>query len=108
MSKPTNQAKLGESIPSTMRAAVYHGDGKVSAEIIPTPAIGAREILIRVESCGICHTDLKKVEYNLLPPPRVYGHETAGIIAQVGAEVTKYALGDRVIVFHHIPCGDCF
>ena len=91
-----------------MRAAVYKGSGIVSVETIPTPSIGPGELLIRVESCGICHTDLKKVEYNLLPPPRIYGHETAGVVVAVGAEVSKYVPGDRVIVFHHIPCGACF
>ncbi len=73
-----------------------------------TPRIGPGEILIRVEACGVCHTDLKKIEYDLLTPPRIYGHETAGVVAAVGASVTKYQPGDRVIVFHHIPCGDCF
>ena len=77
-------------------------------EQIPTPEIGPGEVLIRVEACGVCHTDLKKVEYNLLPPPRVYGHETAGVVAKTGADVSQYQPGDRVIVFHHIPCGDCF
>jgi L-iditol 2-dehydrogenase len=91
-----------------MRAAVYRGERNVIVEEIPTPQIGAGEILIRVEACGVCHTDLKKVEYDLLPPPRVYGHETAGTVAQVGAGVTAYRPGDRVIVFHHIPCGECF
>jgi L-iditol 2-dehydrogenase len=91
-----------------MQAAVYRGNQRVLVEDIPTPEIGPGEILIRVEACGVCHTDLKKVEYNLLPPPRVYGHETAGIVAQVGSGVTKYQPGDRVIVFHHIPCGHCF
>jgi L-iditol 2-dehydrogenase len=91
-----------------MRAAVYRGPGRISIESIETPQLARGEILIRVESCGICHTDLKKIEYNLLPPPRIYGHETAGIIAAVGDRVTKYAPGDRVIVFHHIPCGQCF
>src|SRR6202044_3542960 len=61
-----------------MRAAVYTGDSVVSVEQVPTPAIGPGELLIRVESCGICHTDLKKIEYNLLAPPRIFGHETAG------------------------------
>lgn len=91
-----------------MRAAVYLGEGSIGVRSIPTPRIGPREVLIRVETCGVCHTDLKKIEYNLLPPPRIYGHETAGVIAAIGDEVTKYAPGDRVIVFHHIPCGDCF
>src|ERR1039457_5112056 len=91
-----------------MQAAVYRGSGVVSVEEIPTPSIGPGEILIRVEACGICHTDLKKIEYNLLAPPRVYGHETAGIVAAVGSRVTKFALGDRVVAFHHIPCRQCF
>lgn len=99
---------MDRPIPNTMRAAVYKGNGGVSVESVETPRIGGGEILIRVESCGICHTDLKKIEYDLLPPPRIYGHETAGVVAAVGERVSKYGIGDRVVVFHHIPCGDCF
>ncbi|HYA17865.1 MAG TPA: zinc-dependent dehydrogenase [Bryobacteraceae bacterium] len=91
-----------------MRAAVYRGQSVVSVDEIDTPQIAPGEILIRVEACGVCHTDLKKIEYNLLTPPRVYGHETAGVVAHVGSNVTKFKPGDRVIVFHHIPCGTCF
>lgn len=91
-----------------MRAAVYRGASRVIVEEIPTPIIGPGELLIRVEACGVCHTDLKKVEYDLLAPPRVYGHETAGTVVQTGEGVTQYTPGDRVIVFHHIPCGECF
>ena len=94
--------------PTTMRAAVYTGESKVSVESVPTPVIGPGEILIGVESCGICHTDLKKIEYNLLAPPRIFGHETAGVVAAVGAGVRNYEPGDHVIVFHHIPCLECF
>jgi len=96
------------AIPATMHAAVYRGSSVVDVEEIPTPAIGPGEILIRVEACGICHTDLKKIEHNLLDPPRVYGHETAGVIAAVGSGVTRFSPGDRVVAFHHIPCGKCF
>jgi L-iditol 2-dehydrogenase len=91
-----------------MRAAVYRGKGRIAVETVPTPVIGPGEILVRVESCGVCHTDLKKVEYDLLPPPRIYGHETAGVVVAVGERVRKYVPGDGVIAFHHIPCGDCF
>jgi L-iditol 2-dehydrogenase len=91
-----------------MNAAVYTGDSKISVEAIPTPTIGPGELLIRVESCGICHTDLKKIEHNLLAPPRIFGHETAGVVAAVGAGVRNFTAGDRVIVFHHIPCMECF
>ena len=87
---------------------MYRGQSTVGVEEIPTPAIGPGEILIRVEACGICHTDLKKIEYNLLAPPRIYGHETAGVVAAVGSGVTAYRPGDRVVAFHHIPCLDCF
>src|SRR3982750_889307 len=96
------------TIPEMMHAAVYRGESTVNVEEIPTPAIEPGEILIRVEACGICHTDLKKIEHNLLTPPRVYGHETAGIVAAVGTGVTKFRPGDRVVAFHHIPCLDCF
>ncbi len=97
-----------DSVPATMHAAVYKGRSTVAVEEIPTPQIGPGEMLVRVEACGICHTDLKKIEYDLLAPPRVYGHETAGVVAQVGENVTAFAPGDRVVVFHHIPCMDCF
>jgi L-iditol 2-dehydrogenase len=96
------------AIPDTMHAAVYRGQSMVNVEEIPTPAIQAGEILIRVEACGICHTDLKKIEYNLLEPPRVYGHETAGVVAATGSGVTRFRPGDRVVAFHHIPCLECF
>ena len=95
-------------ISKSMRAAVYQGGSVVAVEVVPTPKIAAGEMLIRVEACGVCHTDLKKIEYDLLPAPRIYGHETAGVVAAVGAGVTKYVVGDRVVVFHHIPCGECF
>ena len=95
-------------IPEMMKAAVYRGRSVVSIEEIPTPAIGRGEILIRVEACGICHTDLKKIEHNLLAPPRIFGHETAGIVAAVGEGVARFNPGDRVVAFHHIPCLNCF
>jgi len=91
-----------------MKAAVYRGASTIAIDDVDVPAIGPGEILIRVESCGICHTDLKKIEYNLLPPPRIFGHETAGVVAAVGEGVTAIAPGQRVAVFHHIPCSDCF
>lgn len=91
-----------------MQAAVYRGQSMVSVEEIPTPAINPGEILIRVEACGICHTDLKKIEHNLLDPPRIYGHETAGVVAAVGSGVRRFQPGDRVVAFHHIPCLTCF
>ncbi len=105
---PTVLSEPAVDVPAKMRAAVYRGNSVVSVDEVLTPKIGDGEILIRVEACGVCHTDLKKIEYDLLTPPRIYGHETAGVVALVGRGVTKYRPGDRVIVFHHIPCGNCF
>jgi L-iditol 2-dehydrogenase len=97
-----------DAIPATMKAAVYRGDSRIVMETLETPQAGPGEILVRVETCGVCHTDLKKVQYNLLPPPRIFGHETAGVVVRIGENVTRYSVGDRVIAFHHIPCGNCF
>lgn len=101
-------ADFETAVPPTMRAAVYKGDSVVAVEHVPTPEIGPGELLVRVEACGVCHTDLKKIEYNLLAPPRIYGHETAGVVARAGRGVRNFAPGDRVVVFHHIPCSNCF
>ncbi len=72
------------------------------------PAIGPGELLIRVHTCGICGTDLKKISTGSHSAPRIFGHETSGMIVAIGEGVTSYSLGERVMVFHHIPCRDCF
>lgn len=96
------------AIPATMQAAVYRGVNDVRLETVPVPKIGARELLVRVHTCGICGTDLKKIATGSHSAPRIFGHETAGVVAAVGDEVKGWERGDRVVVFHHIPCGKCF
>ena len=91
-----------------MKAAVYRGMNDVRLEEVPVPQIGPGEILIRVHTCGICGTDLKKIATGSHSAPRIFGHETSGVIARVGAEVRQFDVGDRVVVFHHIPCGECY
>jgi L-iditol 2-dehydrogenase len=97
-----------QSIPATMLAAVYRGVNDVRLETVPVPAIGPKEILVRVHTCGVCGTDLKKIATGSHSAPRIFGHETSGVVAAVGAEVREFKPGDRVIVFHHIPCRECF
>jgi len=97
-----------QSIPATMQAAVYRGVNDVRLETVPVPKIGPGEMLIRVHSCGICGTDLKKISTGSHSAPRIFGHETSGVVAAVGEGVTQYRPGDRVMVFHHIPCRQCF
>jgi L-iditol 2-dehydrogenase len=93
---------------ATMQAAVYRGVNDVRVETVPIPAVGAGEVLIRVHSCGICGTDLKKIHTGSHSAPRIFGHETVGTIAALGSGVEDFAIGDRVVVFHHIPCGQCY
>ncbi|MHC5011538.1 MAG: alcohol dehydrogenase catalytic domain-containing protein [Planctomycetota bacterium] len=90
-------------IPDQMLAAVYHGRNDVRMEQVPVPEIEHGEVLVRVGACGVCSTDIKKVELGLLPPPRIFGHETVGTIVQVGDGVTEWDEGDRVGIYHHIP-----
>lgn len=93
-------------LPATMQAAVYRAIDDVRYETIPVPAIGPGEVLVRIDTCGVCGTDLKKIHINSHPGPRVFGHEMAGTIAASNA--TGFAVGERVMAFHHIPCGTCF
>jgi L-iditol 2-dehydrogenase len=101
-------SETGGTIPATMQAAVYRGVNDVRIETVPVPQIGRGELLVRVHTCGICGTDLKKIATGSHSAPRIFGHETSGVVAAVGLGVTNFSLGDRVVVFHHIPCGRCF
>jgi L-iditol 2-dehydrogenase len=91
-----------------MRAGVYRGEGRVVVEQVPIPEIGEGEVLFRVAACGICGTDIKKIQHGFIAPPQILGHELAGTVVEVGRGVTKFKPGDRVVSFHHIPCGSCF
>ena len=102
------QQQSKTKIPATMRAAVYRGVNDVRVETVPVPKIGAGEVLIRVATCGVCGTDLKKIHTGSHSAPRIFGHEIAGVIAAIGAGVENFSIGDRVIVYHHTPCGQCY
>ncbi len=91
-----------------MRAAVYRGTPRLEVEEIPRPEPRAGEILVRVLVCGVCGTDVKKIDKGLVSPPRIFGHEIAGVVAGLGPGVTRLKEGDRVVAHHHIPCLACF
>ncbi len=95
-------------IPKTMRAGVYRQKGIVRVEEVPVPEVAGGEVLIKVAACGICGTDIKKIYHAYVAPPQILGHELAGTVVAVGRGVTQWKLGDRVMSFHHIPCGKCF
>jgi L-iditol 2-dehydrogenase len=95
------------AIPKTMQAVVYRGANDLRVEALPVPKIGSREILVKVAVCGVCPTDIKKIHYGTVPPPRIFGHETAGTIVRIGANVKQFKVGERVALHHHIPCLKC-
>jgi L-iditol 2-dehydrogenase len=99
---------MADVFPEMMRAAVYRGINNVRVETIPVPSIGPGEALMKIACCGICGTDLKKIHTGSHSAPRVFGHEMAGTIVAVGDGVTGFAIGDRVMAYHHIPCGECY
>lgn len=93
-----------------MRVARFHAPGDIRLEDAPEPTPGAREVKIRVRACSTCGTDVKisKFGHHHIDPPRVMGHEIAGEVVEVGAEVAGgWQPGDRVQVIAAIPCGEC-
>jgi L-iditol 2-dehydrogenase len=91
-----------------MRAAVYRGVNDVRVETVPVPEIGAGEVLVKIDTCGICGTDLKKIHTGSHSAPRIFGHEMAGTVVKMGVGAEGFAVGDRVMAYHHIPCGECY
>lgn len=90
-----------------MRAVVYRGPNQLCVEEVPVPAIGRGELLVQVAVCGVCPTDIKKIQHGTVPPPRIFGHETAGTVVRRGAGVRGFAVGERVALHHHVPCLKC-
>ncbi len=94
-------------VPEWMTAMVYRGREVLQIEQVPVPRIGANEILVKVGACGVCPTDIKKIYHATVAPPRIFGHETAGVVADVGQAISQFRIGDRVALHHHVPCGQC-
>jgi L-iditol 2-dehydrogenase len=111
MSHAAHQLAATAGVPlraRTMHAAVYRGKGHVVVEQVPVPEILPGEVLLRVAACGICGTDIKKIQHGFIRPPQILGHEIAGTVVEVGSGVSGWKPGDRAVTFHHVPCGACF
>jgi L-iditol 2-dehydrogenase len=97
---------------SEMKVAVLHGERDVRIERLPIPHAGAGEIVVRVHAALTCGTDLKVYRRGyhakMLRPPIPFGHELAGTVSEVGAGVTDFHLGDRVVALNSAPCNECF
>ncbi|MEW6776495.1 MAG: alcohol dehydrogenase catalytic domain-containing protein [Bdellovibrionota bacterium] len=90
-----------------MKAAVYRGKDEIRYEDVPRPEAGPGEVLVRVRVCGLCQSDIKKIHYGLQAPPRIFGHETTGEVAEVGKGISHLKAGQRVVFHHHVPCLAC-
>lgn len=95
-------------LPATMRAVVYRGVNDMRVETVPVPSIGRGELLVRIATCGICGTDLKKIHTGSHSAPRIFGHEMSGVIVAAGEGVESFRVGERVVVHHHVPCNECY
>jgi L-iditol 2-dehydrogenase len=105
-SNPAHQ--LEHKLPVNMRAVVYYGVNDMRVQTVPVPRIGPGELLVKIATCGICGTDLKKIHFGSHSAPRIFGHEMAGTIVAVGPGVSDFKIGERVMTFHHVPCGECY
>ena len=94
-----------------MKAVCMMGVGQpLQMQDIPVPVIGERDILVRVRAAGICHSDAhyRAGKSPVRPLPMTLGHEVAGVVEQIGAQVTRAKVGDRVCLHYNITCGDCY
>ncbi len=90
-----------------MKALLYEGPQKVQLKEVPIPQIGDGEALVAVEACGLCGTDIVKIMNGRHRPPLPLGHEVSGRVHALGSGVKGFKVGDRVMVAHHVPCGQC-
>jgi L-iditol 2-dehydrogenase len=89
-----------------VRAIIYRQHDDIRLEEVPAPVIGPGELLVRVAGCGLCGSDLLKIQQRAAPPVKL-GHELTGAVVEDGFGMNRFAPGQRVVVAHHVPCGEC-
>ncbi|WP_010261821.1 zinc-dependent dehydrogenase [Treponema primitia] len=92
-----------------MKAAVYLDKDKIEVREVPTPTVDADSVLVKVQSCAVCGSDIRIFHHgnSRVKPPQILGHEASGEIVELGANVTKFKKGDRVAIGADVPCGEC-
>ena len=93
-----------------MKAAVFRGPGQLALEEVPYPPLPADGLILKVEACGICGSDLRAMQHGLrfAREWQILGHEVAGVVAEVGSEVADYQVGDRLAVAADVHCHRCY
>ena len=89
-----------------MKAVKYYSYDDIRLENRYIPTITDDELLVKVHGCGLCGSDILKIVQQA-PPPVILGHELTGTIVKRGRAVANFAVGQRVVVAHHVPCGHC-
>jgi L-iditol 2-dehydrogenase len=94
----------------TMKVLRFYAPEDVRIEDAPEPECGPDEVKLRVRNCSTCGTDVKIFHngHQNLSPPRIIGHEIAGEVVEVGADVSGWSVGDRAQVIAAVPCGECY
>lgn len=90
-----------------MKAVLYYAPDNIIVEDMPVPKIGAHDILVKMQACGVCGSDLMEW-YLKTRAPLVLGHEPAGVVAKTGSQVHGFEVGDRVFAHHHVACLTCY
>lgn len=98
--------------PTSQRAAVLHAPKDVRLEEHPVPAVGRSEVLVKIRSVGVCGSDVHYFRHGrigsfIVEQPLVLGHEAAGVVVELGEDVTKHRVGERVCLEPGLPCGRC-
>lgn len=91
---------------TSVKAVNYYSYDDIRLENRYIPTITDDELLVKVHGCGLCGSDILKIVQQA-PPPVILGHELTGTIVKQGSAVTSFAVGQRVVVAHHVPCGHC-
>ena len=87
-----------------MKTATVKSDSVIEIRDLPTPALNPGDVLVKMQSCGICGSDVEKVFGKYGQPSMKLGHEPAGIVLKVGISVKDFKPGDRVFTHHHVAC----
>jgi len=94
-----------------MKALIYHKKEKITLEEIPIPIIGSKDLLLKVHAAPICGTDIKIIKNGHFKIPegekRILGHEVGGEVVEIGKDIKKFKIGDRISLAPNIGCGYC-
>ena len=103
---------MTKNIPETMNISILNKPFDMELKEVTVPQLGANDVLVKVMAVGVCGSDVHYYEHGrvgefIVEKPLILGHECSGIVADVGSDVTKFKVGDRVAIEPGVPCGEC-